>query len=107
MTQKKLKIKKGDVVEVIAGKNKGQRGEVMKIDRDTDRVFVKGVNMVRRFVKQSAANPDGAYDREASLHISNVAVVDTTTNGVSRIGFKIQEDGSKVRFFKKSGAVVA
>lgn len=103
MTQK-LKIKKGDVVEVIAGKNKGSRGEVTKVDRDNDTVVVKGVNVVKRFAKQSAANPD-EYKKETPLHISNVAVVDPTTNTPSRMGFKTLEDGKKVRYFKKSGEV--
>lgn len=108
MTQKKFKIKRGDLVQVIAGKHKGNRGEVERVFLDKDRVLVKGVNIVTRFAKQSAQNPDGATQKEASIHVSNVALVDASVDKPAKVGYRVLENGTKERFFKRSGeAVVA
>lgn len=106
MTQIKLKVKKGDQVEVITGKDKGKRGEVVSVDRETMKVVVKGLNVVTRFAKQSAANPNGVFTKEMPIHISNVALINNATNSRSKVGFKIQNDGSKARYFKNDGSIV-
>lgn len=107
MTQKKFKVKRGDLVEVIAGKEKGRRGEVARVMFKTDRVVVKGVNLVTRFLKQSAQNPDGPVQKEASLHISNVSLVDPSTDKPAKVGYRMLENGTKERYFKRSGDAVA
>lgn len=107
MTQKRLKVKRGDLVQVIAGKHKGNRGQVERVFLDKDRVLVKGVNMVTRFAKQSAQNPEGMTQKEASIHVSNVALVDPSTDAPAKVGYRFLDDGSKERFFKRSGEAVA
>ncbi len=106
MTQIKLKIKKGDLVEVTTGKEKGKRGEIVSVDRDSMKVLVKGLNMVTRFAKQSAANPNGVFQKEMPLHISNVALVNTATDSRSKVGIRTLEDGTRARYFKNNGANV-
>lgn len=106
MTQLKLKIKKGDLVEVITGKEKGKRGEIVNVDRDSMKVLVKGLNMMTRFAKQSAQNPNGVFKKEMPLHISNVALVNSATNSRSKVGVKTLEDGTRARYFKNNGANV-
>lgn len=102
--QKKLHIKIGDTVTVIAGESKGSEGKVLKIDRAKNRVVVEGVNVVKKHVKPSAANPQGGIEEvEAGIHISNVMV--TVGGTASRIGRK-EEDGKLVRYLKKNGEVV-
>ncbi len=105
MTQPKFKIKKGDLVQVIAGKDKGKRGQVTKIILDEARAVVEGVNMVTRNQKPSAANPGGPVEKTLPIHISNLALIDPTTGKPGRVGYK-QEDEKKVRFFKKTGTVL-
>lgn len=106
MTQLKLKIKKGDLVEVTTGKEKGKRGEIVSVDRESMKVLVKGVNMVTRFVKQSAQHPNGPFQKEIPVHISNVALVNAVTNSRSKVGIKTLEDGTRARYFKNNGANV-
>ena len=106
MTAKKFKIKRGDLVQVIAGKEKGKRGEVSSVVKSDDRVVVKGINMVTRFAKQSAANPNGVFQKEASLHISNVALVNPQTDAPAKIGFRMNDEGKKERYFKNNGVAV-
>ena len=111
-----VKFKKGDRVMVIAGEQrprKGQDGkkkpvigEIMKVFPDEDRVIVSGVNMVKRHTKQSARSQGGIINKEAPIQISNLAHVDPKTGGPTRIGFKVLQDGRKVRFAKKSGEVI-
>jgi len=103
---KKLKIKKGDQVLVMAGRDKGKRGEVMRVLKKDDRLIVQGVNMVHRHTKPSAQHPGGIVDKEATIHISNVAHIDPKTSEATRIGYKTLEDGRKVRFAKRSGEVI-
>ena len=96
----KFKIKVGDTVKVIAGDNKGSEGKVVQIIKDKNRAIVEGVNLVSKHTKPNAQNPQGGIvKKEASIHISNVALVE---NGEAvRVGYKVEE-GKKVRFSKKS-----
>ena len=99
------RIRKGDQVLVITGKNKGQRGDVLRVAGD--RVFVSNVNLVKRHTKPNpqANQPGGIVEREASIHISNVQLFNSATNKGERVGTKTLEDGRKVRVFR-SGEVV-
>lgn len=102
---KKLHVKIGDTVRVISGESKGSEGKVLKIDRKKSRVIVEGVNVVKKHIKPSAANPQGGIEEaEAGIHISNVMVVQ---GGVaSKVGRKKNDEGKLVRFLKKNGEVV-
>jgi large subunit ribosomal protein L24 len=102
----KLKIRKGDKVVVLAGRDKGSRGEVVKVFPSENRAVVEGVNMVRRHQKQSASQEGGIISKEASIHVSNLAIEDPKDGEPSRIGYKILDDGRKVRFAKRSGEVI-
>jgi large subunit ribosomal protein L24 len=102
----KVKIKKGDQVVVLAGKDKGKKGEILKVLPKENRAFVQGVNMIKRHSKPSAGHPGGIIDKEASIHISNVAHLDPSTSGPTRIGYRILDDGRKVRFAKRSGELI-
>ena len=104
MTQPKFKVKRGDTVKVITGKNSGKTGIVKKVILEDQKVIVEGVNVVTRHAKPSQTNPEGPYEVTHPIHISNVAVVDQDGN-TSKIGYK-EEDGKKVRFFKKTGKLV-
>ncbi len=101
------RIRKGDEVVVIAGKNKGRRGTVLRVLPD-DRVIVEGVNMVKKHQKPDPARgiPGGIIEKEAPLHISNVMLYNPQTRKGDRVGFKVLEDGRKVRYFKSTGEVV-
>ncbi len=103
---KKFKIKKGDTVTVLTGKDKGKQGEVLRVLRDDDRVIVSGVAMIKRHEKQSARGAGGINEREAAIHISNVAHVDPESKKAVRVGYKTLEDGKKVRFARGSGEVI-
>jgi large subunit ribosomal protein L24 len=103
---KKFKIKKGDRVVVVTGKSKGKTGEVLRVLRDKDRVLVQGVNMVKRHTAPSQTNPGGIIEKEASLHISNVAHIDPKTSEPTRVGFKRLGDGRKVRYARRSGEII-
>ena len=106
MTQPKLKIKKGDHVVVIAGRDKGKRGEVLQVMPAENRALVQGINVVVRHQKQSAQQEGGKISKEAPIHISNIAVEDPADGSPSRVGFKILDDGRKVRFAKRSGETI-
>jgi len=101
----KLKIKKGDKVVVIAGKDKGKSGEVLRVQPKDGRVLVQGVNMVKRHTRPAMGQPGGIVEKEAMLHISNVAHIDPKSDKPTRVGFKTL-DGRKVRFAKRSGEVL-
>ena len=103
---KKLKIKKGDRVVVVSGRDRGKQGEVLRVVRKEDRLIVQGVNMIKRHTRPSAGHPGGIIDKEAPIHISNVAHVDPATNRPTRIGYKFLDDGRKVRFAKRSGEMI-
>ncbi|MEN6540655.1 MAG: 50S ribosomal protein L24 [Mizugakiibacter sp.] len=100
------RIRKGDQVVVITGKNKGQRGEVLRVAGD--RVFVQNINLVKRHTKPNpqANQPGGIVEREASIHISNVMLFNPASNRGERVGHKTLDDGRKVRTFRSSGEVV-
>ncbi len=101
------KIKKGDYVVVISGKDKGRKGEVLKVSPKEERVVVKGVRMVKRHMRPSQADPDGGIKEfEAPIHVSNVAHLDPKDNKPTRVGFKTLKDGKKVRVAKRSGEVI-
>ena len=103
----KLKIKTGDDVVVTAGKDKGKRGKVTKVIRSSNRVIVQGANMVLKHQKPSQDSAGGIISKEASLHISNVALVDPTDGKATRVGYRFNDAGVKERFSKRSGAVIA
>ena len=101
------KIRKGDTVIVLAGKDKGATGKVLEVRPSEDRVLVEGVNMAKRHTKPSMGVPQGGIiSKEAPLHISNVAVRDPSTGKPTRIGFKTHSDGRKVRIAKRSGVEI-
>jgi len=103
------KIKKGDTVIVIAGRDKGKSGEVLEMRRDESRVLVRGVNMVKRHQRQSATQEGGIISKEAPIHLSNVALSDPKEGKPTRVGFKIVGQGEerrKVRVAKRSGVEI-
>jgi len=102
----KLKIRKGDHVVVIAGKDKDKNGEVLKVMPKENRVLVQGVNMVKRHQRQTPQQDGGIMTREAPVHISNVALEDPKDGKPTRVGFKTLKDGRKVRFARRSGEVI-
>ncbi|MCC8483044.1 MAG: 50S ribosomal protein L24 [Rickettsia endosymbiont of Labidopullus appendiculatus] len=103
----KLKIKKGDEVIVITGKNKGKKGKVLKVFPEQNRAIVSGVNIACKHVKPSKVSEGGIVSKELSIHISNVAHVDPKTGTGTKIAFKFLDDGSKVRVAKKSGEIIS
>ena len=100
------KIKKGDKVVVLCGRDKGRTGEVIEVRRDEQRALVRGINMVKRHQRQSAQQEGGIITKEASVHLSNIAVADPKGGKPTRVGFKIQADGKKVRIAKRSGVEI-
>jgi large subunit ribosomal protein L24 len=100
------RIKKGDKVVVISGRDKGRSGEVIKVMPKESRALVRGINVVTRHQRQTAAQEGGLIRKEAPIHLSNVALADPTSGKPTRVGFKILEDGRKVRFAKRSGETV-
>jgi large subunit ribosomal protein L24 len=102
-----MKVRKGDDVIVLSGRDKGKKGSVLRVLREDNRVVVQGVNVVKRHTKPSAASPGGIVEREAPIHVSNVAHVDPADGKATRVGFKFLDDGNrKVRFAKRSGEVI-
>ena len=103
---KKFKIRKGDRVIVVTGRERGKTGEVLRVLRQDDRVLVQGVNMIKRHMRPSPANPGGIIEREATLHISNVALIDPKSQEATRVGYRVLDDGRKVRFARRSGEMI-
>ena len=102
--QKKLHIKKGDTVVMIAGNDKGQKGRVLEVIRKTDRAIVEGVNMMKKHTKPNAESPQGGIiEKEAPVHISNLMLFDAKAGVPTRIGRRLNDQGKLVRFSKKSG----
>jgi large subunit ribosomal protein L24 len=99
----KLRIKKGDQVVVITGRDKGKTGEVFEVMPVENRVKVRGVNIVKRHMRASAAQAGGIVEKEAAIHVSNVAHIDPKSKLPTRVGYKTLDDGRKVRFAKRSG----
>lgn len=100
------KIKKDDTVIILSGKDRGKEGKVLEVRPKDDRVVVQGINMIKRHQRPSQMNQGGIINKEAPLHISNVALKDPSTGKPTRVGFKIQDDGTKVRVAKGSGEVI-
>ncbi len=101
----KLKIKKGDQVQVISGSQKGKKGTVSQVITESNRAVVSGVNMVKKHLKPQNNNPGSIIDMEAPLHISNLALVDPKSGKPTRVGIK-EMNGKKVRYSKKSGEII-
>lgn len=106
MMPNKFKIRKGDNVIVTAGKDNGKTGEVLLVDTNNLRVLVRGINIIKRHTKPSQTSTGGIMEREASIHISNVAHIDPKTSKASKVGYRFLEDGRKVRFARGSGEVI-
>jgi large subunit ribosomal protein L24 len=102
----KFKIKKGDKVVVVTGREKGKSGEVLRVLRAESRVIVQGVNMVKRHTRPGAGQAGGIVEKEAAIHVSNVAHIDPKSSKPTRVGYKVLADGRKVRFAKRSGEVL-
>lgn len=104
---KKLHIKKGDIVFVNAGDEKGKSGKILEVNRDKNRAVVEGINMVSKHTKPNAQSPQGGIlKQEAGIHISNLQIVDPAKGGPTKIGRKLNDKGKLVRFAKKSGEEV-
>ena len=97
------KIKKGDKVVVLAGRDKGRSGEVLQVMPKDDRAVVRGVNIVKRHQRQSMKQEAGIISKEATIHLSNLALADPKDGKATRVGFKLLDDGRKVRVAKRSG----
>ncbi|WP_235949619.1 50S ribosomal protein L24 [Paenibacillus glycinis] len=103
----KLHVKKDDTVMVITGKDKGKKGRVIAAYPRQNRVLIEGVNMVKKHTRPSQANPQGGIiEQEAAIHVSNVMHIDPKSGKVTRIGYKVLDNGKKVRVAKKSGEVI-
>jgi large subunit ribosomal protein L24 len=106
VSKAKMKVKKGDEVVVLTGRDKGKKGEVLRVDRARGRVLVQGVNLVKRHQRPTMASPGGINEYEAAIHVSNVALVDPSSGVATRVGYRTLDDGKKVRFAKRSGEVI-
>jgi large subunit ribosomal protein L24 len=100
------KIRKGDKVVVLAGKDKGRTGEVLTVMPKEDKAVVRGVNMIVRHQRQTQSQEGGLIRKEAPIHLSNLAVADPKDGKPTRVGFQVQKDGTKVRVAKRSGEVI-
>lgn len=102
------RIRKGDKVIVIAGKDKGKTGSVLSVVNDEEKVFVENVNIIKKHTKGNPqmGQPGGIIEKEAGIHVSNVAILNPVTNKADRIGYRELKDGQKVRFFKSNNEVV-
>lgn len=102
-----MRLRKGDEVVVVSGEDRGKRGRILKVFGDKNRVLVEGVNFIRRHTRPSQSNPQGGIvQREAPVHASNVMVVDPSTGRPTRIGARVNEDGSRDRIARRSGEVL-
>jgi large subunit ribosomal protein L24 len=102
-----MKIRTDDEVIVISGKDKGKTGKVLRVDRKAEKVFVEGLNMIKRHQRPNPANPNaqvGVIEREAAIHVSNVAIVDPKDNKPTRVGVRRDENGRRMRVTKRSGS---
>jgi len=101
-----MKIKKGDRVIVLAGRDKGRTGEVLQVIPAEGRALVRGVNLVKRHTRQTAQSEGGIISKEATIDLSNLAIADPKDGKASRVGFKVLDDGRKVRVAKRSGELI-
>ena len=106
MSNVKYKIRKGDDVIVLTGKDKGKSGEITEMMLSKGRAIVQGVNMVKRHTKQTQENEGGIISKEASIHISNLALKEPKTGKATKVGFKMEKDGTKIRISKSSGEAI-
>jgi large subunit ribosomal protein L24 len=102
----KLKIKKGDNVVVVSGRDKGKSGQVLRVFPAENRLVVQGVHMARRHTKPRMGDPGGIVDKELTIHVSNVAHIDPQSGKPTRVGYKIMDDGRKVRVARGSGEMI-
>ncbi|HEY4136370.1 MAG TPA: 50S ribosomal protein L24 [Alphaproteobacteria bacterium] len=102
----KLKIKKGDNVVVLTGRDKGKTGTVMKVMPKDSRIVVQGVNVVKRHTRPAAGQNGGIVEKESTIHVSNVSLIDPKTSKPTRVGSKLLDDGRKVRVARRSGEVL-
>jgi large subunit ribosomal protein L24 len=102
----KFKIKKGDQVIVRTGRDKGKTGEILRLYPKDNRALVQGVNMVKRHTQPSQSAAGGIIEKEAAIHVSNLAIVDPKDSLATRVGYKFLKDGRKVRYAKRSGEVI-
>ena len=102
----KMKIKKGDQVIVMTGNDKGKRGDVFRVIPKKQRIFVRGVNVIKRHTRPAAGETGGIVEKEASIHVSNVAMVDPNADGGTKVGYKLLDDNRKVRFARGSGEMI-
>jgi large subunit ribosomal protein L24 len=100
------KIKKGDRVVVLTGRDKGRSGDVLSVKPKEERAVVRGINTVKRHQKQTASQEAGIVTKEAPIHLSNLAIADPKNGKPTRVGFKILDDGRKVRYAKRSGELI-
>ena len=102
----KWKIRRGDRVQVICGRDKGKRGDILAVDKKRERVLVQGVQMVKRHQKQSVQSQGGIEEKESYIHVSNVALIDPKEDKPTRIGSRFLQDGGKRRFARRSGEII-
>lgn len=103
---RKMKIKKGDQVIVLAGKDKGKKGEVLRVIPKDNRAVVQGVNMIKRHTRPTQTQAGGIVEREASIDVSNLSLIDPKSGEHTRVGYKVLDDNRKVRYAKRSGEVI-
>ncbi|MCD4749260.1 MAG: 50S ribosomal protein L24 [Thermoanaerobaculales bacterium] len=103
-----MKVKKGDMIEVISGKDSGRKGKVLKVNQDRERIVVEGVHMIKRHTRPNPQKrvQGGIVEREAPIHVSNVMVVSPDSGKKTRVGYKVLDDGRKVRVAKVDGAIL-
>ncbi len=106
MATAKFKIKKGDEVIILTGKDKGKKGEIIRMIPAKSRAVVQGVNMVKRHTRQTQTEEGGIISKEASIHVSNLALIDPKSDKATKAGYKIEKDGTKVRISKASGEAI-
>jgi len=102
----KMKIKKGDEVIVVSGRDKGKKGNVLSVNPAARRALVQGINMVKKHTRTSAAGPGGIEEKELSIDISNISLIDPKLGKATRVGYKTIEGGQKVRFARSSGEII-
>ncbi|PHZ83529.1 50S ribosomal protein L24 [Paremcibacter congregatus] len=106
MATAKFKIKKGDEVIVLTGKDKGKKGEIIRMIPSESRAVVKGINLVKRHTRQTQTEEGGIKTKEAPIHVSNLALIDPKSDKATKAGYKIEKDGTKVRISRASGEVI-
>lgn len=106
MATAKFKIKKGDEVIVLTGKDKGKKGEIIRMIPSESRAVVQGINLVKRHTRQTQTEEGGIKTKEAPVHVSNLALVDPKSGKATKAGFKVEKDGTKVRVSRASGEVI-